>query len=242
MAYRSRTRREMAQRVHYDMPAHLPSGQDRYVVDVANQLFAVADGVGGSFNGAAAAQAACETFQERAPSHRLGIWAVLEAMPELYTALDAAVVKTRSQTTFTGAIVTDDGYMAWLHAGDSRLLHLVGGEDLYSVTSQQHDPLRTHLLWNYLGGNYSQLRLPLNVESQREPMWGREILSPGDRLIFATDGIGPVGFGDVRHDTEWWMHCAARSLGRTAAWAADCVLERSVIPDDGTLIVVDIDA
>lgn len=241
VAFESRTRRDMAQRVRYELPADAKSGQDHYVLDVDHRLFAVADGVSDSRDGGEAAKVACDVFREKAPSYKLGGIAVMGAIPELYRELNAAVVETGSLTTFTGGIVTNDGSLVWLHAGDSRLFHLRNGE-LYDVTPQQHDPLRRHVIWNYLGGGNNFLELGANAYNNRLPVWGREIVSPGDRLIFATDGLGPTAFHDPRYETEWWMQRTDRELGRTARRAVECVADQSYIIDDGILIAVDIDA
>ena len=241
-AHRSRTRQEVAEYFNVDLPEDSKSGQDCYVLDTDRQLFAVADGVGGSLDGAAAAKAACETFQERAPSYRLGVRGVLDAIPELYVAVNAAVADTQSQTTFTGGIVTADGYIAWLHAGDSRLFHLTKFGEVYDLAPPQHNPYKRNQLFNALGGTHTHLMLRPNDYSQWMPIWGREQLSAGDRLILATDGIGPGGFDDTRCEAEWWMAHASRQMGNTAVEAVAHVFDQSAIIDDGTLVIVDIEA
>ncbi len=242
MAFRSRTRREVAQLLHYDLPPGQPSGQDRLVADVDTQFFAVADGVGGSSDGALAAEAACEAFVKYAPSFRLGIQAVLEALPEVYSELHRAVKETGSVTTFTGSVVTDDGYVAWLHAGDSRLFYLPASGDLYELTQPQHDPNARHQLLNALGGDHDRLTLRPNSTHSHLPIWGFERLSEGDRLVFATDGLGPIGFDGMNDEYQWWMESAVRSVGQTAVATVNKIFSASHIIDDGTIVIADIEA
>lgn len=240
MAFRSRTRRDVARLLGYELPQDQKSGQDHLVVDADHQHFAVADGVGGSLDGGAAARVACEVFRERAPSYRLGITAVMEALPDLYVALHGAVKQTESQTTFTGGIVTHDGYVAWIHAGDSRLFYLPAYGDLYELSQPQHDINERHRLSNALGGEYGHLVLKPNGTHSHLPMWGYEKVSPGDRLVFTTDGLGPLGYDGMNDEYQWWMDRVARCVSRTALEAVNEVFDQSYIRDDGSLIVVDI--
>lgn len=215
-------------------------GQDRWVFEVPRQLFAVADGVSGSRDGGEAAEVACATFAREAPAYQMGIRAVIEALPELYRRLDAAVDATGSQTTFTGGVVTNDGYLAWLHSGDSRLFRVTKGGELYDLAPPQHDPDARGHLYNDLGSGRRYLTLGPNDYNLEVPYWGWQPLAAGDQLVFATDGVGRLGLAHDQSETDWWLQRLRPQADEGAIEVVERIVRASDIQDDGTLIVAQV--
>lgn len=236
------TKIQNAERVHkYSWAAHHKSDQDRHVFEPEAGLFAVADGVGGSPNGAWAAEVACESFIDLMPrdARAQDVLDAIEA--DIYREMNERVARTESQTTFTGCALTQDGFMVYLHAGDSRLLRLRGNRILESdIVTSQHNSFDPRRLTNALGNRQRQLTQEPDSHAYSEAEWGRRQLMGGDRLVLATDGVGRTNLTHEDDENEWWHYYLVRRIGETAMDCVKELLNESNIVDDAQVIVIDI--
>lgn len=173
--------------------------EDRYIVrefPEGGLLLAVADGMGGHVRGDLAAK----TMVEKLASMTLVSNGVLNRLISTVSGVDKLLVKMAERdmelegmgTTVTACIISGEtGY--WVHVGDSRLYLLRGGvirqitvdqtmvqflisEGEITVQDGRTHPGRHHLEQCVGCGDC-------------EPVVGRFAISPGDHLLFSTDGL-----------------------------------------------------
>jgi serine/threonine protein phosphatase PrpC len=245
-------RQKMRQFYGRILPEGVPNDQDAFIIDNDLRCYAVADGVGGSANSAAAANAVCEAYRKvisglyvrnrtNAPTQREHVMKVLKTV-------NKAAVGALSTTTFTGIAIHPDSTASYLHVGDSQLVLFRDGE-LSHCTSEHVQPNGYQLL-NYLGTQpewadlgYARHALMATVEANSfsatklEAEWGVIRLHDGDRLVLMTDGITGSGPHD-RMDDRLMRHSMDRRLG--AAACANALMTASRKEDDSTIVVVDV--
>ncbi|MEX2394158.1 MAG: PP2C family serine/threonine-protein phosphatase [Actinomycetota bacterium] len=213
-------------------------------------LIAVADGMGGHAFGEVAASTALEavgTYKDQL--HGL---AGLEAATKLAEAVAHAneTVYKRGQeneeltgmgTTLTAGWVADDA-LSLAHVGDSRA-YLLRGSKLQQLTEDQNvvqelvrrgrlspeeaanDP-RRHIVLQAIGIDMDEL----DVEQASVP------LRPGDRIVFATDGL----FGMVRDDATLRDLLLEHRDGDAACGALIDAANNAGGQDNITVIIVDV--
>jgi serine/threonine protein phosphatase PrpC len=253
--YATITKRDKAFRYHgITLGEGVSSGQDAYLVNRLNNCYAVADGVGSSYNSDVAARAVCAAYDTAMSTHDI------VRLPRNITQRDyvqqtlrqihAAAIGALATTTFTGASVHPNNTLSYLHVGDSQLVLLRDGE-VTRLTSEQVKESGYELL-NYLGTQpewadmgYARHSLELTVEANAfsqtnlEAEWGDVLLQEGDRFALMTDGI----LGSSQHDRmgdvllKKYLH---RRLGATAC--AQHILAESgeYKVDDSTIVIFDI--
>ncbi|GEM_PF-1771210 len=236
--------------------------QDKVIYLPDMGIFAVSDGVGSTENGAEAAVIACRVFEQAMTrgSRLKTSQAVLDRIYQegVLDQMQREVVRTGAAATFTGMVITEDGYANYLHVGDSQLLvrsrNLLQAGDVWD---DEDDDIAPHtreqgegrFLYNFLGVDYTGvgnagLRLGTAPYPQQlayyhnsHAEWGSLRLHNHDRLILVTDGV----LGDQEEDRpteEMWRDLTSRSLG--AAAAAHALVHGTTKIDDSTAIVVDI--
>lgn len=194
-----------------------PTGSNREIDQLHNILLTVADGVGGSMNGAAASQLAClgtsEFFQKHyhAELHTgdisdLFIRSILELNSRFKQTLHDNPEYSGMATTLVAALLKGQE-LHWLSIGDSYLYLLRSGQltklnqdhslgayldrqvadGLISAETAASDPRRHHLL-NYIdGGEIDEADIP----DQAFP------LLLDDILMLATDGINTLSAQEI---------------------------------------------
>lgn len=214
--------------------------QDKYVYDPERGLFAVADGVGGQLYGAEAAQAACDAFYGELCSDRRELGTVESslhlAQAGLARIIHAAATATGGLTTFTGVYRIGDGYLAYLHAGDSELL-MIRDDDVYRITSPQRET--SNGLTNYMGGSalaMASLSIESGLADMYQTEWGLLEMRSGDRVVLATDGVTDATH-NYHPNNEWWLRQSRRHMGAQAL--ADFLVCESPRIDDSEAIVID---
>ncbi len=118
--------------------------EDRMLVDTANGIFAVADGVGGHAAGEVAAEAAIECIHKAllAASDEAPEAAIRRAVTEANNRVLAMSVENpawRGMACVLTVALIREGWLSWGHVGDSRLYLLMGG-DLRKLT-RDHSPV-----------------------------------------------------------------------------------------------------
>ena len=216
--------------------------EDRFVCDDSLRLYGVADGIGGLPGGAEAAQITVDTLREHLRDR---------TPPDLAAAVHAAnaAVLGRAATvsphvgmgsTLTAALF-QDAALTLAHVGDSRAYRWRAGQLTaltrdHSVENEAHDRGDTESLhWMTEANRHALTRCigqppPLTVDETHQA------LAPGDRYLFATDGISRV-LGD-----------SALAAALAADAAPDDLLQRLIqlglrrgAPDNATAVLVFID-
>lgn len=228
-------------------------GQDAFVADRENGIFAVADGIGSRPHSDLAAKEVLTAFVKaftRRGLPRTAEQAQERIQDKLIYRLQRAAALTSGATTLTGMIITPDRQVTYLNAGDSQLLvrrpaHLIRQTSEQSL-KQETIEQGLHGLYNFFGmiEGYDpsvprqQLTVLPNTPTISEGTeWGSLELQRGDRLILATDGV----LGD-RHDERLseldWLSFTRRDLDARACVHALTHYTRKI--DDTTAVVVDI--
>ena len=143
--------------------------QDRYLVDDARGLFAVADGMGGSAGGAEAATIAIDTIR------RLGLASPAETYWEIWHQLYNS--PTAGGTTAT-ALWIHDGFATVAHIGDCRCYRLRDGV-LGQLTADHSAWAGSRLLERCLMWNHQDC----------EPDVDEYLVLPWDVYLLVSDGI-----------------------------------------------------
>lgn len=242
---------------------HRSNNQDAYLVNPANGLFAVADGMGGYFGGEVASQVALEALDEFLadvqtdpdrtwPSGWAAALSVTEnilaqGIHEAHGEVVRGRVGPRSQmgTTVVALYATAglDGAKPELaigHVGDSRAYRLRDGS--FEALTRDHS-LVEH--WRELGmlsaDDYEPSNMrhivtaALGVGGFEHPTTHRETPRPGDRYMLCTDGLcGVVPNAEI-----------GRILAETpAAEAVNSLVEAALAAgskDNITVLIVDVE-
>ena len=215
--------------------------EDRFLCFPDQGLFGVADGVGGLPAGAHAAQAAVETVAREFASAKIA--AADDWRPIIETANVAVVAKGEvmgghpgiASTLTVGAVVRDQLLIA--HIGDSRCLLLRDG--LARVLTTDHSAENEAKLDPSKPAPPEKWRLALarclGQPDVLNPDFLTEPLQPGDRVVFATDGITRVISESELHDTLTGDQALAARLGDLI----DLAYDRGA-PDNATAVVIEI--
>jgi serine/threonine protein phosphatase PrpC len=229
-------------------------GQDAYVADRDNAIFAVADGIGSRPHSDLAAREALATFVRAF---------TMRSMPKdaeqareriqdgLIDRLQHAAALTQGATTLTGMIITPDGQATYMNAGDSQFLirrpaQIIRQTSEQGVKREMIDQ-RLHGLYNFFGtaSGYDPSIPPMQLTEfpntrtiSEGTEWGSVELQRGDRLILVTDGV--VGDRqDERLSDLDWLGFTRRTLGAQACAHALTHFSRKI--DDTTAVVIDIE-
>jgi serine/threonine protein phosphatase PrpC len=179
--------------------------QDAYVCSKEDGVFAVADGVGSRINSDRAAQEVLSAFVRVIRRHGLPKTAGQardRIQDGLIDRLQRAAALTQGATTFTGVIVTPDGYATYLNAGDSQFLIRRPGRIIRQTSEQslkqEATGQRLHGLYNFFGmvdgydphvPRQQLTALPGMMTISEGTEWGSVELLRDDRLILVTDGV-----------------------------------------------------
>ncbi len=229
-------------------------GQDAYVLDRENGIFAVADGLGSRPHSDLAAREVLSMFVRAFTAY--GVPKDAEQAREriqdgLIDRLQYAAALTQGATTLTGVIITPDEQATFLQAGDSQFLIRRPAQIIHQTSEQgvkqEMSDQRLYGLYNFFGtaSGYDpsvpprQLtELPNTRTISEGTEWGSVEIREGDRLILATDGV----MGD-RQDERLseldWLSFTRRTLGAQACAHALVHYSRKI--DDTTAVVVDIE-
>lgn len=228
-------------------------GQDAFILDRENGIFAVADGMGSRPHSDLAAKEALATFVRAFRRH--GLPRTAEQAREriqdgLIDRLQHAAALTQGATTLTGMIITPDKQATYLNAGDSQLLvrrpaHVIRQTSEQSL-KQETVGQGQHGLYNFFGmvdgfdpstPRQQLTDLPNMSTISEGTEWGSFELRRGDRLILVTDGV----LGD-RHDERLseldWLGFTQSDMDARECVRALTRYSRKV--DDTTAVVVDI--
>lgn len=230
------------------------SGQDAYVADRENGIFAVADGIGSRPHSDLAAREVLAMFVRAFSVYNLpknAEQARERIQDGLIDRLQYAAALTQGATTLTGMIITPDGQATYINAGDSQFLirrpaHIIRQTSEQGVKRETIDQ-GLHGLYNFFGtaSGYDpsvpprQLtELPNTRTISEGTEWGSVELQRGDRLILVTDGV--VGDRqDERLSDLDWLGFTRRKLGARACAHALTHFSRKI--DDTTAVVVDME-
>jgi PPM family protein phosphatase len=174
-------------------------------------LCVVADGMGGHVGGERASRLACEAVE--------CVWGEGELSREGIAAVERMVLDAdraicedaRSEpqyngmgTTLTLGVIRGDG-LYFAHVGDSRLYLLRRG--VLTQLTEDHTPIQQLVNLGHLTAEEArhspyrhQLSQALGLNLDLDIHSGEEMLHPGDRLLFCSDGLyGMVGGEDITH-------------------------------------------
>ena len=180
-------------------------GQDAYVADRENGIFAVADGIGSRPHSDLAAREALVMFIRAFTARNMpkdAGQARDRIQDGLIDRLQYAVALTQGATTLTGVIITPDGQATYMNAGDSQFLIRRPAQIIRQTSEQgvkrEMSDQRFYGLYNFFGtaNGYDPSIPPMqltelpNARSISEGTeWGSVELQEGDRLILVTDGV-----------------------------------------------------
>lgn len=208
--------------------------QDDAVLD-GPDVFAVADGFGGSTGVAAAALAALGT-----PGTIDELDEAVRRAAEAVVAVATAADQIDAGTTLT-AVVLDDDQLLLAHIGDSRA-HLVREGRLERLT-RDHTVVQTLIEEGRLSPEEAllderrvQLNRALAVDAAPHPDLAVRVTQPGDRLVLTTDG--------VHREVDPADLAAILVAPGSPAEVADAVVaavEAAGAPDNWAIVVVDLD-
>ncbi|MNQ20068.1 Stage II sporulation protein E (SpoIIE) [compost metagenome] len=226
--------------------------QDAYICNQEDGIFAVADGVGSRPHSDLAAKEVLAAFVKVFSHH--GLPATAEQARErihdgLIDRLQRAAALTQGATTLTGMVVTPDGHVTYISAGDSQFLIRRPAQIIRQTSEQtlkQEVPgQQLHGLYNFFGmvdgydpyvPRQQLTALPGTMTISQGTEWGSVKLQRGDRLILVTDGV--IGDRpDERLSELDWLGLTRRALGAKACAHALVNYSRKV--DDTTAVVVD---
>lgn len=156
--------------------------EDSYLVDDTQQLYAVADGVGGGLKGEVASQMAVDGLK----NYRQEV----ESLKEVFQILQSEILQESMDTlgsaymgTTLSCVEINNHKATICHVGDSRV-YFFDGQVLRQLTEDQEyydEKLRATVLNSYLG-----------IESDIHPLRiVQETVSvvPGQRFLIASDGL-----------------------------------------------------
>jgi PPM family protein phosphatase len=180
--------------------------EDNYSISDDTRLFVVADGMGGTENGALASKLAVEEMTDYRQANQIDLEDPEAIKAWLTTSIgqanrrvndEQARIQLQMGTTIVAAVQSDDGRLHIAHVGDSRAYLVREGvpkilTDDHSVVMEmfksgkltkeqlQYSPFK-HLITRCLGHG-------VEVESDYNPLETQ----PGDWVIMATDGLSAV--------------------------------------------------
>jgi protein phosphatase len=174
------------------------------VLDDADYIFAVSDGMGGANSGEFASRIATQAITRQLPrSFRAGEPSIATALTNLYLAIHAEMLMhSRSYEECRGMGATLSlgwfmpGAMHFAHIGDSRIYHLPSGGELRQLT---HD--HSYAGWLYRQGKLNERELrthprrsllmqALGAGNQfLQPQISSVPCGPGDRFLLCSDGV-----------------------------------------------------
>jgi len=164
---------------------------------VSDELFAVADGIGGLRDGEVASRLAVDTLSATfAADHSVSglLNAGREANGAVWRQGNANGADATMGTTLTAFAVTSDAAAVVLHAGDSRLYHFRAGR-LHQLT-QDHTVVADLIRAGELSEREAEvhphrhvLTRALGVSPDVEIDHAGVPCQPGDRLVLCTDGL-----------------------------------------------------
>lgn len=215
--------------------------QDRYLNDASLGLFGVADGVGGLPHGADAAQCAVDTVRDSVttaghaePDLRAIVHRANTAVGELGERISS---HTGIATTLTIALIRDDS-LRLAHVGDSRC-YLFRGEEITCLTeddTMENEARRRRARGELIFiGEYQRNALSQCIGQPQPPVVALSVhpLQPGDRVLFASDGITRL-----IHDPELRDFLArARTPGEVTQQLVDEANQRGGI-DNATAVAI----
>jgi serine/threonine protein phosphatase PrpC len=223
--------------------------EDRFVCEETLRLFGVADGIGGLPGGAQAAHTCITTLtrlveqtQQNGPT--LLTSAALGNMVEVTNAQVAQLGATISPsfgigTTLTAGVI-QEGHLLLAHVGDSRCLHISGG-DICCLTedhSVENDARRRRALGELVdvAPRYrTALTRCVGQPSSPEIDLSEHVLNPGDQLVFLTDGVARVISESEIRDILSLLEPISQKL----AHLISLVHERGA-PDNATAVLVEL--
>ena len=156
--------------------------EDSYLVDDSQQLYAVADGVGGGLKGEVASQMAVDGLK----NYRRDV----ESLKEVFQILQSEILQESMDTlgsaymgTTLSCVEINNHKATICHVGDSRV-YFFDGQVLRQLTEDQEyydEKLRATVLNSYLG-----------IESDIHPLrivQETVAVVPGQRFLIASDGL-----------------------------------------------------
>lgn len=156
--------------------------QDSYLVADELSLYAVADGIGGGYNGEVASKMAVEGLKAQFSPTKTLTETVRYLQASIYQEAMNNFGEPLMGTTFTAVHLTDLE-ATFCHVGDSRL-YLYDGTILKQLTEdhEQYDEnLKGTVLVSYLGLDINAF--PLKIQEERFTV------QPGNRLLLCSDGL-----------------------------------------------------
>jgi serine/threonine protein phosphatase PrpC len=178
------------------------------VMDGADFVFAVSDGMGGANSGEFASRIAVEKITRLLPrAFRLGAEGIAaghqDILDQLFRDIHAELLsmgRHYAECEGMGATLSlgwiSPGYLHFAHVGDSRIYHLPGEGGMTQIT---HD--HTHVGWLRREGKLNEREARMhprrNVLSKAlgaghqfmDPQLGSVRVDPGDVFLFCTDGV-----------------------------------------------------
>lgn len=168
--------------------------EDGYLVDDGLALAAVADGMGGHAGGEVASATAIEAFHASFTDHGGMRDAVLAANDAVLDRADGDESLHGMGTTFTAAVLGDDGTLLIGHVGDSRA-YLLRDNELSRVTTD-HSLVEELVAAGELTAEEakqdrrrSMITRAIGLDSDLAVDLHPVVLVPGDRVIICSDGL-----------------------------------------------------
>lgn len=156
--------------------------QDSFLVDDALSLYAVADGIGGGYNGEVASQMAMEGLKSRFTPSVMMSEIAKYLQKSIYMEAINQFGEALMGTTFTAIRPLMDE-VAICHIGDSRLYHFDGAvlKQMTIDHEQYDDNMGGTVLCSYLGLDEKQFTLQIQEENFK--------VKAKDRLMLCSDGL-----------------------------------------------------
>lgn len=171
--------------------SHADGSQDRSLVDTDRRVFGVFDGMGGEQSGAEAAEIVRATVA-RVLGEKPQPQTAEEAAKNLHEAFMSARqawekrmgelgINDGGTTATVGQIVTVDGedHIVYRTAGDSVLMYYANEDGSIYISKEQNMPNEPNRIYNAIAKGCDGTKDECLVKK----------LQPGDKLLFATDGI-----------------------------------------------------
>lgn len=191
-----------------DRGLHRADNQDNLYLSPDERLYVIADGMGGTANGARASSLAVETIEQlwsqpcsRETETEVHNWlemAVSSANARIYEeASEVACRSSRMGTTIVAAVHTNDGLLQIAHVGDSRAYLIRSGKATpltvdHSVVMEMHKAkqLTEKQAWSSIYRNL--LTRCLGHEDEVKIDITSVVIEPGDWVVLCTDGLNSV--------------------------------------------------
>jgi serine phosphatase RsbU (regulator of sigma subunit) len=197
-----------------------------YAVNADGRLhFAVFDAMGHGLAAAAVATFALSVYRHCRRRDA--------SLPEIYAAIDAAIVEQHPSSRFTTAVIAEldlsSGRLCWISAGHPAPLLLRAGRLIKTLELEPAPPLGTQL-------------------ARHPPLEGQEWLQPGDMVLLYTDGLTEArrpdgGLFTVERLGEFIEHEAANGLPapETLRRVREAIIQRGegALRDDATALLVE---